>query len=232
MAEEDISKTAFRCPGFVGLFEWVVMTFGLKNAGVNYQRAMNLIFHDLLGVILEVYIDDIVIKSASLDHHLADLRLALERMCRYGLKMNPHKCAFGVSAGKFLDFIIHEKGVEIDPKRIEAMKKVEAPTCKKDLQKFLGKVNFLRRFISNLSGKIDAFTPILRLKDETKFTWGAKQIEVFEKIKISLSSPPVLKAPRRGVPFRLYVAAEDKVIGAVLTQETEGKEYIITYLNR
>ena len=86
--------------------------------------------------------------------------------------MYPLKCAFGVSAGKFLGFIIHEKGIEIDPKRVEAMKKVEAPTCKKDLQKFLGKVNFLRRFISNLSGKIDAFTPILRLKDETGFTWG------------------------------------------------------------
>ena len=111
-----------------------------------------------------MYIDDIVIKSAGLDHHLADLRLALERMCRYGLKMNPLKCAFGVSTGKFLGFIIHEKGIEVDPNRIEAMRKVEAPTCKKDLQKFLGKVNLLRRFISNLSGKIDAFTPILRLK--------------------------------------------------------------------
>ena len=191
------------------------MTFGLKNAGATYQRAMNLIFHDLLGVILEVYIDDIVIKSAGLDHHLADLRLALERMRRYGLKMNPLKCAFGVSAGKFFGFIIHEKGIEINPKRIEAMKQVEAPTYKKDLQKFLGKVNFLRRFISNLSGKIDAFTPILRLKDENKFTWGAKQQEAFEKIKIYLSSTPVLKAPRRGVPFRLYVAAKDKIIGSV-----------------
>jgi hypothetical protein len=83
MAEEDMSKTAFRCPGFIGLFEWVVMTFGLKNAGATYQRAMNLIFHDLIGIILEVYIDDIVIKSASLKHHLADLRLALERMRQY-----------------------------------------------------------------------------------------------------------------------------------------------------
>ena len=117
-----------------------------------------------------MYINDIVIKSADLDHHLADLRLALERMCRYGLKMNPLKCTFSVSAEKFLSFIIHENGIEIDPKRIEATKKVEAPTCKKDLQKFLDKVNFLRRFISNLSGKIDAFTPILQLKDETEFT--------------------------------------------------------------
>ena len=122
----------------------------MKNAGATYQRDNNLIFHDLLGVILEVYIDDIVIKSAGLNSHLANLKLALERMRRYGLKMNPLKCAFGVSAGKFLGFVIHEKGIEIDPKRIEAMKKVEAPACKKDLQKFLGKVNYLRRFISNL----------------------------------------------------------------------------------
>ena len=127
--------------------------------------------------------------------------------------MNPRKCAFGVSAGKFLGFIIHENGIEIDPKRIEATKKVEAPTCKKDLHKFLGKVNFMRRFISNLSRKIDAFTPILQLKDETKFTWGAKQQEAFEKIKIYLSSPPVLKAPRRGVPFRLYMVLKTRLLG-------------------
>ena len=74
-----------------------------------------------------------MIKSAGLGNYLADLRLALERMHRYGLKMNPLKCAFGVSAGKFLSFIIHEKGIEIDPKRVEAMKRVEAPTCKKNL---------------------------------------------------------------------------------------------------
>jgi hypothetical protein len=76
-------------PGFIGLFEWVVMTFGLKNAGATYQLAMNLIFHDLLGIILEIYIDDDVVKSDSMDNHLADLHLALERFGRYGLKMNP-----------------------------------------------------------------------------------------------------------------------------------------------
>ena len=79
---------------------------------------------------------------------------------------------------------------------------------------------------------VDALISILRLKNETEVTWGVEQQEAFEKIKIYLSSPLVLKAPRRGIPFRLYVAAEDKVIGAVLTQETEGKEYIITYLSR
>jgi hypothetical protein len=171
VAKEDMLKIAFICPGFVSLFECVVMTFGLKNAGATYQRAMNLIFHDLIGVIMEVYIDDIVIKLATHISHLADLHLAFERMCRYGLKMNPLKCTFGVSTRKFLGFIIHDKGIEVDPKRIEKIKGVQAPTCK-DLQKFLGKVSYLRTFIVNLSRKIIPFTPILKLKDESKFTWG------------------------------------------------------------
>jgi hypothetical protein len=79
MVEEGMSKMAFHCPGFIGLFEWVVMSFCLKNAGAMYQRAMNLIFHDLLGIILEIYIDDVIVKSYSIDGHLANLRLALER---------------------------------------------------------------------------------------------------------------------------------------------------------
>jgi hypothetical protein len=101
MAEDDMSKTDFCCPSVIDLFEWVVMTFGLKNTGATYQRAMNLIFHDLLGIILEIYIGDVVVKSDCIDSHLADLCLALERMRRYGLKMNSLKCLFGVSASKF-----------------------------------------------------------------------------------------------------------------------------------
>jgi hypothetical protein len=172
MAKEDMSKTTFRCPDFIGLFEWVVMTFVLKNVSATYQRAMNLVVHDLLGIILEDYIDDAIVKSDSMDGHLADLRLTLERMCRYGLKMNPLKCAFGVLSDKFLGFIIHEHDIEIDPTKIESIIKVHQPQCKNGMQKFLGKVNYLRQFISNLSGKISAFTPILRLKNEVKFTWG------------------------------------------------------------
>jgi hypothetical protein len=96
MAEDDMFKTSFDCPNFIGLFEWVVMTFGLKNVGATYQRTRNLIFYDLIGIILEIYIDDVVIKSNSMDSHLANLCLALERMRQYELKMNPLKYAFGV----------------------------------------------------------------------------------------------------------------------------------------
>jgi hypothetical protein len=174
MAEEDMSKMTFCCPGFIDLFEWVVMTFGLKNVSATYQRSINLIFHDLLGIILEIYIDDVIIKSGSMVSHLSNLCLALERMHQYGLKMNLLKYVFGVLVGKFLGFIIHEHGINIDPKKIESINKLQPTQCKNDMQKFLRKLNYLRQFIFNLSEKIIAFAAILRLKNEAEFTWGGQ----------------------------------------------------------
>jgi hypothetical protein len=137
------------------------MTFGLKNAGATYQQAMNLIFHNLLGMIFEVYIDDLVIKSAGFDSHVAGLKVVFVRMSQYRLKMNPLKCAFGVSVGQFLGFVMHEKGIEINPKKIELIKRLGQTECKHDVQKLLGKINYLRRFIANLAGKVDSFLPLL-----------------------------------------------------------------------
>ena len=133
---------------------------------------MNLIFHDLLGNTVEVYIDDIIVKSAEFSSHIADLCKAFDKMRQYSLNMNPHKCAFGLSACNFLGFIIHEHGIEIDPDRIKSIRNVGPLTCKLEMQKFLDKVNYLWRFISNLAGKIDAVTPILRLKNDVEFTSG------------------------------------------------------------
>ncbi|KAK1651469.1 hypothetical protein QYE76_069274 [Lolium multiflorum] len=145
MAPEDINKTAFRVPGSVGLFEYVVMTFGLKNAGATYQRAMNYIFHDLIGKLVEIYIDDVVVKSVSMDGHLGDLRRVLDRTRKFGLRMNPKKCAFGVTAGQFLGFLVHERGIEIGLKSQEAVRTMKPPTTKKELQCLIGKINFVRR---------------------------------------------------------------------------------------
>jgi hypothetical protein len=86
------------------------MTFGWKNAGATYQRAMNYIFHELIGKIVEIYIDDVVIKSLCHDTHLEDVKRTLECTRKHGLKMNPNKCAFEVSAGEFLGFLVHEGG--------------------------------------------------------------------------------------------------------------------------
>jgi hypothetical protein len=131
MAIEDIAKTTFRCPGHVGLYEWIVMTFGLKNAGVTYQRAMNYIFHELIGKIVEIYIDDVVVKSKSYKGHLANLRKTLECTRKHGLKMDPNKCAFGVSASQFLGFLIHERGIEVGQKSINAIDNIKRQQTRK-----------------------------------------------------------------------------------------------------
>jgi hypothetical protein len=232
MTEEDIHKTVFRCPGAIGLFEWVVMTFGLKSAGATYQRAMNYIYHDLIGWLVEVYIDDVVVKSREIEDHIADLRKVFERTRKYGLKMNPTKCAFGVSAGQFLGFLVHERGIEIPQRSINAIKKIKPPGNKTELQEMIGKINFVRRFISNLSGKLEPFTPLLRLRADQQFTWGAEQQKALDNIKEYLSSPPVLIPPQKGIPFWLYLSAGDKSIGSVLIQELEGKERVVFYLSR
>jgi hypothetical protein len=183
MATEDISKIAFRCPGHIGLFEWIVMTFGLKNAGATYQRAKNYIFHELISKIVEIYIDDVVIKSLNNDSHLEDVKRTLECTRKHGLKMNPNKCAFGVSAGEFLGFLVHDGGIEVGKKSMKAIDEVVPPTNLKELQSLLGKINFVRRFISNLSQKVLPFSPLLKLKKDQKFVWGDEQQKAFDEIK-------------------------------------------------
>ena len=175
IAEEDIAKTAFRCPGVIDLFEWVVMTFGLKNASATYQRVMNYIFYKLIDRIVEIYIDDVMVKSKGYKEHLANLRETLECTRKYGLKMNPNKCAFGVSAGQFLGFMVHERGIEIGQKSMKAIDEAVPPTTKIELQSLLGKINFIRRFISNLPEKVLPFSPLLKLKNNQEFKWGDVQ---------------------------------------------------------
>ena len=98
---DDISKTTFRCPGSLGMFKWLVMPFGFKNASATYQRALNVIFHDILGHHMEIYIDGIMVKSKKVVEHVNHLRKSLERMRLHQLKLNPLKRAFGVQVRNF-----------------------------------------------------------------------------------------------------------------------------------
>jgi hypothetical protein len=156
---------------------------------------MNFIFHEYIGTLVEIYIDDVVVKSRDITKHLADLRMILECTRKHGLKMNPNKCAFGISAGQFLGFMVHQRGIEISRKSIDVINKVVAPASKTELQSLIGKINFIRRFISNLSGRIKAFSPLLKLKADQEFVWGAEQQLALDEIKKYLTNPPVLVPP-------------------------------------
>jgi hypothetical protein len=96
-------------------------------------------------------------------------------MKKYGLRMNPLKCAFGVMSGKFSGFVVHKRGIQINSKKIESISKIGELVCKKDVQKLLGKINYLRRFISNLTWRVESLLPLVRLKYKEEFTWGAEQ---------------------------------------------------------
>ncbi|KAI5320936.1 hypothetical protein L3X38_040644 [Prunus dulcis] len=233
MAEQDIHKTAFMCPGHIGPFEYTVMPFGLRNAGATYQRAMNSIFHDMIGHSLEVYIDDVVIKSPEEGNHVSSLRKAFLRMRQHKLKMNPKKCVFGVQAGNFLGFLVHQRGTEVDRNKAKSIIEALPPRNKKELQSLLGKINFLRRFISNSAGKIQPFSSLLRLKQEQTFKWEEQHQQAFQEIKHYLSNPPVLPPPKRGRPLKLYVSTSKVSIGSLLVQDNkEGKEQAVYYLSR
>jgi ribonuclease HI len=146
--------------------------------------------------------------------------------------MNPKKCAFGVSAGQFLGFLVHERGIEISLKSQEAVRTMVPPATKRELQQLIGKINFVKRFISNLSGWIEPFMELVKIKANDKFRWGAEQQRAFEEIKEYLSKPPVLVPPQQDRPFYLYLSVGDTSIASVVIQVHDGKERVVLYLNR
>ena len=147
--------------------------------------------------------------------------------------MNPLKCAFGVKVGNFLGFLVHNRGIEIDKNKAKAIMQAKPPTNKKELQRLLGQINFLRRFISNVAGRTKAFSPLLKLKSNEEFVWGQEQQQAFEAIKEYLATPPVLTPPKQGKPLKLYISATQESIGSLLAQDnSEGQEQAVFYLSR
>ena len=131
-----------------GVYHYRVMSFGLKNAGPTYMRAMTTIFHDMIHEEIEVYVDDVIIKSRESSDYLMHLEKFFDRLHRYDLKLNPAKCAFGVPAGKLLGFIVSRRGIELDPFKIKTIQDFPPPKTKKEVMSFLGRLNYISRFIA------------------------------------------------------------------------------------
>uniref|UniRef100_A0A2N9IB95 RNA-directed DNA polymerase n=1 Tax=Fagus sylvatica TaxID=28930 RepID=A0A2N9IB95_FAGSY len=229
MSPKDAEKTAFRTP--IGNFYYTVMPFGLKNAGATYQRTMTAMFHDMMHREIEDYVDDIVVKSKTRGDHFGVLKKVFERCRLYKLKMNPLKCAFGVSAGKFLGFLVHQRGIDVDPTRASAIATMKPPTTHKELKSFLGKLSYIRRFIPGLAAVTSAFSPLL--KKGASFHWSTECQEAFEKVQNIMTKLPTVCAPISGKPLRLYLASNSQAIGALIAQENDnGVEQPIYYVSR
>ena len=132
MAEEDQEKSAFVTSQ--GLYCYRVMPFGLKNAGATYQRLVNQMFKKQIGRNVEVYVDDMLVKSRKEEDHLDDLRETFNTLRQYNMKLNPSKCAFGVSSGKFLGFIVSQRGIEANPEKVRAILEMSSPRTTKEVQ--------------------------------------------------------------------------------------------------
>jgi hypothetical protein len=223
---EDQEKTTFTTPW--GTFMYVKMPFGLMNVGATFKRAMDIAFVDELGRFIVIYLDDVIVYSQSDKEHLQHLRCVFEKCGKFGISLNPKKSLFGLEEGKLLGHIISNDGIKIDPSKIEAIQKVGHARNLKELQSFIGKINFLRRFKPNLAELLMNITNML--KKDAKIKWNTKAKNSFEQVKHALTQAPVLISPDYSKDFYLFSFASENTIAAVLLQKNnEGYEKPIVF---
>ncbi|KAK5776518.1 hypothetical protein PVK06_044477 [Gossypium arboreum] len=227
---EDMNKTTFVT--MWGTFCYKVMPFGLKNAGATYQRAMVTLFHDMIHKEIEVYVDDIIAKSRTKEEYVQVLRKLFLRLRKFQLKLNPAKCTFGARSGKLLGFVVSEKGIEIDPDKVKSIQELPPPRTQKEVQGFLGRLNYIARFISQLTEKCEPIFCLL--KKHNPSVWDEECQKTFDKVKQYFSNASVLTPPSPNKPLILYLTVFKNSIGCVLGQHDESgrKERAIYYLSK
>ena len=158
MGPKDMEKIAFITKW--GTYCYRVMPFGLKNSGATYQKDVTTLFHDMIHKDVEIYVDDMIVKSRGRADHLATLKRLFERIRKFKLRLNPKKCTFRMTSGKLLGHMVSERGIEVDPNKIKAILNMPVPRTKKDIRGFLGKLQYISRFIARLTNICE---PIFRL---------------------------------------------------------------------
>lgn len=197
---DDQDKTPFKT--LWGTFKYVKMPFGPKNARATFQRAMDIAFSKEIHDFLVIYLDDLTAFSKSDQEHLEHLRQVFLICKKYGISLNPKKSLFDLEEGKLLGHIISKDGIRIDPNRIQDILQVPHPRNIKELQAFLGKINFLRRFIPNLVELIRLLNNMLKKYSKVKWTMESKQS--FEDIKKTLTKTLVLTSPKFDRNFIIF----------------------------
>ena len=176
--------------------------FGLKNVGATYQRLMNKMFTHQIGGNVQVYVDDMLVKSLHENDHLDDLQETFGTLRSYNMKLNPSKCVFGVMIGKFLGFMVSQRGIEVNLEKVRAIMELEPPRTMKEVQSLNGKIAALNRFVSKA---MDICLPFFRILRKS-FEWMDECQKAFEDLKKYLSSPPLLSPSKLGEELYLYIA--------------------------
>ena len=177
------------------------MPFGLKNVGATYQRMATALLHDMMHNEVEMYVDDMIVKSKYKGSHTINLRMFFERTKEYGLRLNPQKCAFGVTAGKLLGFLVSDRGIEVDLSKIKAISEMSSPKSEKEIRVFLGRLQYISQFIAKLTSTCEPIFKLLR--KEEPHTWNDEWQKAFELIKEYLLYPLILVPPQHGKPLLL-----------------------------
>ncbi|KAL8115462.1 hypothetical protein AgCh_022089 [Apium graveolens] len=228
MHKDDIPKVSFITD--FGVYCYLVMAFGLKNAGATYQRLVNRIFKDLIGKTMEVYVDDMLVKSLVKTDHIAHLREAFEVLRYHKMMLNPTKCAFGVGSGKFLGLMVSKRGIEANPDKIKAILDMEPPKTVKDVQKLTGRVAALGRFICKSGDKcLSFFKSLKNIKD---FVWSEENQMAFEELKKYMAQAPLLAKPVLNEVLFLYLAVSESALSAVLVKEELKVQKPVYYAHR
>lgn len=222
--EEDIPKTAWISK--YGHFESLRMPFGLKGAPSTMQRAIEYTLRGLLWLIAIGYLDDVITKGKSFKDHLDNLRKVFQRFREHNLKIKPKKCHLFRTEVVFLGRKVTPEGITVDPSKIEVVVKWAVPKTNKELERFLGFINYHREFIPNISERAQH---LFKLRNQKPFVWEAIHQQEFEDLKEALTNPPMLGYPNPDEEFLLDTDASDTNIAAVLYQVKEKETRVISY---
>ncbi len=215
----------------VGLFQYCRLPQGLSNSAQTFQQIMEAVLRGLTWRSCAVYIDDIIVfEGQTFNEHLQAIEKVFIRLRKANLKLRANKCQFAQRKIKFLGHIISADGVQTDPDKIAAVKTYPAPKNVKQLKSFIGLANYYRKFCKNFS-KI-AMPLNALFKKDVPFVWSHECQQAFETLKHTLITAPMLRYPDLNLPFKLYTDASTISLGACLTQEINGTEYVVAYAGR
>ncbi|XP_023642103.1 uncharacterized protein LOC111831583 [Capsella rubella] len=214
MKEGDEWKTAFQTKQ--GLYEWLVMPFGLSNAPSTFMRLMNQVLRTFINKFVVVYFDDILIYSKCLEEHLDHLEMVIQTLQEARLYANLTKCVFGANELVFLGFVISAQGLKVDNEKIKAIEEWPTPSNIAQVRSFHGLASFYRRFVRDFSTIAAPLTAVI--KKNVEFQWGDAQERAFQELKQRLTEAPLLVLPDFNKTFEVECDASNVGIGAVLTQ--------------
>ena len=207
------------------------MPFSLKNARATYQRLVNAMFKNLIEKTIEVYMDNMLVKSKAVGNHMAHLGQMFKILRKYHMKLNPLKCAFGVGSGKFLDFMVNQHGIKANSEKIKVLLEMSSPRKPKKVKSLARRMATLSRFVSQTIDSCVLFFG--ELKGSKKFEWIDKYEWAFQALKEHLERSPLLWKPIDGKKLYLYLVVNKEAVSAALVIEEEEKvQWPIYYISK